>query len=99
MKQLFEVTIVGTLIGNIWWPPSGEFCKNIEMTFTPTQRPFTRQWSGLRDALLTITNDGDFQSCRLQDGCMEVKWFDNGKFITQSANIPICKATNDLLMV
>lgn len=58
------ITLRGTLIGRIWMP-SIACTKPFNVQFSPTSRPFARQWTGLRDALLSITNDGDFQECEI----------------------------------
>lgn len=97
-KKLEAVTILGELQGNILWP-NAPMTKAVREVFTPDNSPFSRQWSGLRDALLQITNDGDFQSCRLANGWMIVSWIDGNKRIEISADVPFCKLTDDCLAV
>jgi hypothetical protein len=59
--NLQSVTISGTVTGPIWWGGNGS--KDVSVTFTPDNQPFTKIWCGLRDAVVDITNDGDFQAC------------------------------------
>ena len=81
MKQ-FRVTIRGTKIGTIWMP-AVEATKEFEETFTPEDAPFTRQFSSLRDSILSILNDGDFQSCSILEAHIEVtRWHDNKRIST-----------------
>lgn len=64
MKTL-DIRICGTLQGPIWWP-FGAICqKEFDKHFNYQQEPFKYPIDCLRDALLHITNDGDFQNCEI----------------------------------
>lgn len=61
-----KIDVSARVIGRNWMP--GCLCwKDVRATFTPDDRPFSHQWSNLRDALLRLANDGDFQSAALSD--------------------------------
>lgn len=53
-KYNFRVSINGTKRGLIWWPRM-----DAEKSFSYTPK----EDETLRDAILRITNDGDFESC------------------------------------
>ena len=58
------VTLVATLVGHIWMPST--ICyKHVKTT--------KREDETLRDMLLRVTNDGDFQSCGLTDATLYVE--------------------------
>ncbi len=75
MKHLESITISGELRGNIWMPDC-ECTKDFTHTFAPKGRhnPFQKEWIDLREALLDITNDGDFQSCGIDYAYIETTW-------------------------
>lgn len=70
-----EFTIRGYLVGTIWMP-AAECYKNVSYTFVRNECERRSAWQDahetLRDALLQITNDGDFQSCAVADGVLTV---------------------------
>ncbi len=74
MKAKREITIRihGTISGPIWWPVGEEYSKEFDERFSYDSQPFATQIDCLRDALLHITNDGDFQHASIQDAVMEV---------------------------
>lgn len=77
-----KITFYGEIAGNIWMP-AVECSKtfHIELTRIPRSSK-TRMYPGiaprsmeitcLRDALLHLTNDGDFQSCSITWAMLEV---------------------------
>lgn len=75
MKTLESIDIQGVLAGVIWMP-SCHAWKHFNVKFTPEARPFSREWDGMRDALLHITNDGDFQSCGLAEAWLTATYRD-----------------------
>lgn len=95
-KQLESITFYTTVKGFIWMPMV-ECTKEKVTEFTPKGSSFTPKWEGLREALLYITNDGDFQNCEIDWGCMVVRWFDGKYSIERQVEIPRCKLTEDLL--
>lgn len=97
MKTLESITIYADIVGNIWMPMV-ECRKETKTVFTPEQQPFTHEWTGLRDALLRITNDGDFRSCLIEWGCMVIRWWDGKYYIERQVDIPNCKLTSDCLV-
>ena len=95
MKQLQSITISGTLRGDIWWPRA-ECTKDVSAEFTPKQQPFSHEWTGIRDALLHLTNDGDFESCTLESVIMSVVWRSGKDIVTRHVGLPVGKETEDL---
>lgn len=95
-KKLMSINLYGQKIGKIWWPPV-ECTKDFDEKFTPDDKPFTRQWSGLADALNFITNDGDFQGCKLSSLQGEAIYrLTANKVITIDLNFnPGCKLLKD----
>jgi hypothetical protein len=77
-----KITLYGEIAGNIWMPAvecSKEF--HLELVRIPrTSRirtypgimPHSMKITCLRDALLHLTNDGDFQSCAINWARLEV---------------------------
>lgn len=66
-----SVIIRGTLVGGIWWPAGAECWKPLRYDATAGQRRTVGKMT-LRDHVLSATNDGDFQSCRLADATLEI---------------------------
>lgn len=58
-----RITIHGTLRGNLWW--GGEAEKEFTYTVKDGSHFTDGKRESLRDAVLRITNDGDFQSCEI----------------------------------
>lgn len=85
MKNLQSVEISGVLAGKIWMPSCYAW-KDFSVKFTPDDRPFTREWHGLPDALDHITNDGDFQSAGIVEACIKVTWQEDNKRSTVLRN-------------
>lgn len=96
-KQLESITIYATLRGDIWMPYM-ECTKETVTKFTPKGIAFSRKWAGLRDALLHITNDGDFRDCKIDWGCMVIRWYDGKYYLERQVEIPRCKLTEDCLI-
>jgi hypothetical protein len=73
MTNIMEttITISGELRGKIWMPAI-ECTKEFKQKFSRDNRPFSYRIDNLRDALLHITNDGDFQSCALDYAVLTV---------------------------
>jgi hypothetical protein len=67
-----QITIRGFLVGPIWWP-AGEECFK-RFTYDVTRED---QCSGsrgtLRDHVLAIIDDGDFQHCRVACGELAIE--------------------------
>jgi hypothetical protein len=81
--KLKSVTLSGTKSGTIWMPACNAE-KQFQEVFTTSHSPFHRDWTGIRDALLYITNDGDFQSCSISELYGVARWIDErGREITQ----------------
>lgn len=72
MNANATIEIRARLIGRLWMPAALAF-KDKREVFSVDDRPFTRQWSGMRDALLHLSNDGDFQGAALADVRITVK--------------------------
>jgi hypothetical protein len=93
-----RITLYGQVAGNIWMP-AVECTKvfQLELTRIPRNRK-TRTYPGiaprsmeitcLRDALLHVTNDGDFQSCAITWARLEVShYFGDALHGTHTTNI------------
>ena len=92
-----RIRIYGELRGYIWMP-NCECTKEFDVTFSDNpNEPFTRHWTGLRDALLHITNDGDFQSCAIDWGVVEISYYHNNRRDTRWFDIPVTPKTADCL--
>ena len=79
------ITLYGEIAGNIWMPAvecTKEFrlelnripCNSATRTY-PGIAPRSMEITCLRDALLHITNDGDFQSCSIAWGVLEISHY------------------------
>lgn len=81
MIRMREFSITGYVVGTIWMP-AAECYKFVDYHFVRDEADKSSPWvdvhDNLRDAMLHITNDGDFQSCALADGLLTVtdKFFD-----------------------
>lgn len=66
-----EVQIIGTIGGRIWMPAcvcSKQFkVSNLEYPYTALTENGRSVKATLRDMILMVTNDGDFQSCLIAD--------------------------------
>ena len=67
-----EFRIYGEVKGHIWLPDI-ECTKEFNVRFSREQKPFGIQATRLRDALLHITRDGDFQSCAIDWAVLEIR--------------------------
>ncbi len=66
-----KITISGFVVGPIWWPVGQECYKPFTYNVTREDESSTEP-SSLRDHVLAITNDGDFQYCKIADGFLEI---------------------------
>ena len=77
-----EYTIYGYLVGTIWMPAT-ECYRELEYTFVRHEDERKNSWQDakkdLREAMLHITNDGDFQSCAVADGVLCVRRVNEGQ--------------------
>lgn len=79
----YEMTITGWLVGNIWMP-NAECYKPFKHSIDGQDSRWSEKGT-LRDHVLAATRDGDFQSCKIAEGILEVSMFvgRNGKRITR----------------
>lgn len=68
-----EFQIRGQVQGAIWWPVGAVCTKEFDVRFTREQRPFRVGAETLRDALLHVTNDGDFQGAVITYALLSVE--------------------------
>ena len=65
------IDISGYIVGPIWWPTNEKgykpFRHNVKAYNARLSKPGT-----LRDHVLAIIQDGDFQSCEIADGIIEI---------------------------
>lgn len=88
-----RIRFYGEVEGRIWMP-AVECTKQFDVTLVRIPRNATTRtshshgWpmeiSELRDALLTITNDGDFQSCAITYGVLEVTHVKGNRRVTRT---------------
>lgn len=73
--MVYEYTILGMLVGPIWIPAC-EACKEVVYSFVRKEadkaHPFVGVRETLREAVLHVTNDRDFQSCELRNAVLKV---------------------------
>lgn len=62
-----RIAISGYLVGNIWWPVGAECWKTFTYDLTREEALFSSPGT-LRDHILRITSDGDFQSASIAQG-------------------------------
>jgi len=84
-----KITLYGEIVGNIWMPAvecTKEFHlelisvpRNSKTRTYPGIAPRSMEITCLRDALLHITNDGDFQSCAITWARLEVSHYFGGE--------------------
>lgn len=96
MKQLEAVELYGTIRGQIWMP-AVECTKEFELCLSPIHSAFRRDWNGLRDAFVHLTNDGDFQSCNISEiGGKAIYRLENGDQLVKYLKInPVAKEFAD----
>lgn len=83
-----KITLYGEVAG-ITWMPAVECTKAFHLELIRIPRDSSRTYPGiaprsmqitcLRDALLYLTNDGDFQSCAITYGMVEVSHYLGGE--------------------
>jgi len=71
MKTI-DIQIQGEIQGSIWWPYGAICTKEFNKHFNYKQTAFQYPIDCLRDALLHITNDGDFQHCEISFAVLTV---------------------------
>lgn len=62
--MITEIRLRGFVVGPIWWPVGTECYKPLEYSCTDTNSRWSEPGT-LRDHVLCVINDGDFQSCTL----------------------------------
>lgn len=67
-----KIRIYGEVQGSIWWPIGAICKKEFDVRCSYDDKPFSRQIECLRDVLLYITNDGDFQHCEISFAVLEI---------------------------
>ena len=65
LVKTIDIRIYGEVQGSIWWPCGAIRTKEFDVHCSYEDKPFCRQIECLRDVLLHITNDGDFQHCEI----------------------------------
>lgn len=67
------IKLVGKVRGTIWMPAI-ECESDFSVTFSRNEHEaFRRHWTGIRDAVLHVTNDGNYQNCGLDHGFLIIK--------------------------
>ena len=65
LMKTIDIRIYGEVQGSIWWPCGAICTKKFDVHCSYDDTPFYQQIECLRDVLLYITNDGDFQHCEI----------------------------------
>lgn len=96
MASKYKIRIYGEVEGTIWMPATAatkEFDLELEklpesesLTY-PGISPWRMQIHKLRDALLHITNDGDFQSCSISWAQLEITRQQGRRRITKTYDL------------
>ena len=95
-KTLLRIKLYGAIIGPIW--DGSECFKEFYEGFAPDHQPFSEQWTNLRDALLHITNGGDFQHAEICELGGNATYYLNGSILKVPMKFDAtCKAYSDLL--
>lgn len=87
-KQNFSVKLNGVIYGDLWW--SGEAWKDVNAT--------AKDDDTLRDLVLRVTNDGDFQGCDLTaDSSITVTLIKPNRRITRTFDINLFPSVADCI--
>jgi hypothetical protein len=81
-----EFTVTGYVVGPIWWPVGEECYKHFSYNLTCEDERFTEP-ATLREHVLSITNDGDFQYSEIADGFLTATIRKPGR--ARSRNFPL----------
>ncbi len=90
-----QITISGFLVGPIWMPP--------EECYKPFSYDLTREQARLqppgtlRDHILNITRDGDFQHCQIADGFLEITIHKPNRTRSRSFELDIFPSITDCI--
>jgi len=83
----FSYHATGEVKGNIWMPYC-ECTKEFNISFSrDDKKPFSRFFETLDDIKNHITNDGDFRSCEIEWGFLEVTMHYGNRTITRHINL------------
>jgi hypothetical protein len=95
--ELQKITLFGIKSGVIWYP-AVEAKKEFKQVYTPSNRPFSNQWTGFRNAFLSLTNDGDFQTCAISEIYGQAEYKQGNRFIIIPLKFnPYAKVYSDCL--
>ena len=86
-----DVTLSGYVVGPIWWPAGAECFKPFTHSVTDeAPRMGTRQ---LRDHVLAVMRDGDFQSTSIACGEVTIRSRSvvNGRTVVRAKSVPLYK--------
>jgi hypothetical protein len=100
MKTIFYYKVYGNITGNIWMPQtkcSKAFSLICERDIVNQNRnPFAYHFESLRDILLHISNDGDFQSCDINECFLDISYTDGNKTVTKTYDLRESIENSDL---
>ena len=89
MNSTVSVRLTGQVVGRIWMPAT-EAWKDFDLTFEKGSFGnirLSRQIESLGEALEQITNDGDFQSCRIGNCYMTVSYCKGSRKVSRSREL------------
>jgi hypothetical protein len=89
MTDTISVRIRGQVVGQIWMPAT-EAWKDFDETFEKGRFGnirLSRQIESLDEALDKITNDGDFQSCRIGNAFVTISYQSGKRTISRSFDL------------
>lgn len=81
MLQTSSIRITGYIVGKIWWPVGQECFKPID--YDVTRHSFSDK-PELRDHILKITCDGDFQGASIARGEVTIEMRNGRRKVTRS---------------
>lgn len=90
-KQSFSVEIMGRIGGSIWWP------YGYQGTIWKDFRHVCNDFSCLRDVILEITNDGDFEDCNIIEGTIKATLIKPNRRVVRyfDLSLPLFKSIDD----
>ena len=97
MTRQTQITINGYVVGEIWQPGCGECYKPFSYDVAWEDRLLSEPGT-LRDHVLRITNDGDFQHCRIADGYLEATIYKPNRSRSRIFDLSTFKSVLDCIM-
>ena len=91
-----KITISGFLVGPIWWPSGSECFKPFRHDVADKESRWSDKGT-LRDHILAITQDGDFQNCAIAQGEIVATRTNGRRTVTRSFPLDQFPSVRDCL--